>query len=51
MKLIVAFKDHQMIEFKNVQNAIYGNEEITYMLDGKIYTIKDVATFSIDEEE
>lgn len=51
MKLLVALKDHQMIGFKNVQNVIYGNEEITYMQDSKIYTIKNVATFSIDEED
>ena len=51
MKLLVALKDHQMIEFKHVQNVIYGSEEITYMQDSKIYTIKNVATFSIDEED
>lgn len=51
MKLIVGFKDHKMIELKNIQHVIYGTEEITYMQDSKIYTIKDVATFTVEEEE
>ena len=50
MRLVVAFKDHKMVEFENVQNIIYGNEEITYMQNCKIYTIKNIATFTVDEE-
>lgn len=51
MKLIVGLKDHKMIEFSGVQNIIYGNEEITYMQNSKIFVIKNVATFTIDEED
>lgn len=51
MKLIVGFKDHRMIELNDIQHIIYGVEEITYMQGNKIFTIKDVATFTVEEDE
>lgn len=51
MKLQILLTDHNFIELDNVAHFIYGNGELDYIQNDKIYKITNVVTFSSNDEE
>ena len=46
MRLQILLTNHNWIELNDVAHFIYGNQELTYTQNEKIYTLNNVVTFS-----